>query len=129
MNFKKVKIFKQTNMQKTLLTYIYGLNDKNDIVLSNGHRRCFKNKVAKMINQLKHDLNIPELKQWALNETNINNNGNDKEKKREFNFIKNKYDLLRLIPDREYYAYFNHIKIGEVAVLNSNSKITKKRKH
>ena len=118
---------RETYWQKRLLTYINGLNDRIDINSSNGHRRCHKNTQIKMINQLRYDLEIDELKQYLEINNNINNNNNhnnkSKTKTKIRNFMKHHYDKL-LLKNKDYVFYFNHINIGEVALLNK-CKITK----
>ena len=115
--------------QRKFITNRHGLNDSVDLNSGCGHRRCFKNKLRKVISQLNNNINIPELRDILdiNNDKNIENINNDEkneiinEDKINFsNFMKYKFDKLLLIPDRNYNEVFIHLDIGETSLLNKN---------
>ena len=112
--------------QKKILSFENGMNDLVDIHSFNGHRRCFKSKLKRIISQMKQDLRMNELIEylnhdWEKQDKTIDDLKMDKKL---MNFMKEKFDKLIFKYDRDYHLVFLHLKMGDTT-LARKGKITK----
>ena len=112
--------------QKKILSFDNGMNDLVDIHSSNGHRRCFKSKLKRLISQLKQDLRMDELIEYLNHEWEKQNKTIDDLKldKKLMNFMKEKFDKLIFKHNRDYHLVFLHLGMGDTTLAKKN-KITK----
>ena len=125
----------KTYYQKLLFTTEYGINDDFDVNATNGHRIVFKKQLKLSVDKLRHDLNIPELREFLDYKYDSSKDNSEKTEeelaieKRISGFMKYKFDKLILLKDRDYIVAFNHFNIGNTKLYQKKKKRKYKNKY